>query len=263
MSGNARANRFVVSHRALGIRSAVARIPANAIDAGAVAGALAVAGAGYIRDSGNSLALAHSVADVTAGAHANHRPHRQRSDRLAVGRSFARLQHRARILAPAVQAGQHGRTIAVVVALDFALLLTERVRIAAHSGRASAQRDVILDSALRVRSARMLVNARVDALRIYARSVVRAVVIAATSDDVASFVRISAVPAGTLALGGVSSGVTFGVRSARILHQARIHAIAVDTGATAFAFRISATSDCQTNSKQITSNRTIRVYLYI
>lgn len=241
----------MVPDPALGIRSAVARVDALAVQASPVRRTLGVRGT---RDGGHrrqDLASAASAAHVTGGTFANHRPHRQRIDDHAFGRPFARFQGGARVLAHVVETGQLRRTIGVLLALGLRFLSASHVRVAHQSRRATAQGEMILHFALGLRRTRMVVHARVDALAVDARTVVRTIVVAAAADHQAPVVRVTAVTALAPALRTAGDRETFGVRSARVFHYARVQTMAVDARLTGFAFRVSLASDCN-HTKTIT-----------
>lgn len=93
----------------------------------------------------------------------------------------------------------------------------------------------------------MLVDTRVNTLSVDTRAVIRTVVIASTADYQTSIIGISSVTALAATFWAAGNCETLCIRSARIFYDTRIQAMAVDTGLTRFAFRISFTSNYSDN----------------
>jgi len=221
-SGQTRAYRLMVPHSTLGVRAAVARIYAPAVQTSPVRRALRVCGTGYGRHRWRDLACTAAAAHVTAGTFADHGPDRQRIDYHALGWPFARFQRGARVTAHTVEAGQQRRTVSVFLALWLYFLSAGHVRVARHSRRTSTQGEMVLYFALGLRRTRVFVYARVYTLAVDARSVVGTVVVASTTDHQAPVIRVSPITALAPTLGAAGNRETFGVRAAWIFYYARI-----------------------------------------
>lgn len=137
----ARAYRFVVLDSALGVRSTITRVPADAVDASSVARAVRI---------GNTSRFDHRLASTTSTAHvsirtdADHRTNRRRRNCFASRWSVARLQSSARLNALVLDTSQVRRTVRVVRTLRDDLRSTVDVRISNQSRWTSAYRQMIL-----------------------------------------------------------------------------------------------------------------------
>lgn len=152
---------------AFGIRSTVARVLANAVDASLLRGAVGIADTlSHLGDGRRGLASSATAADVTSGTHADHGAHRDRTHHLTIGGSLTRVQNRTRVLTLVLQAGQPRGALRILFAFGSRFGPASHVRVAHHSGRASTQRQMVLHLALGTRPAVVSVHARVDALRV-------------------------------------------------------------------------------------------------
>jgi len=221
-SGQTRAYRFVIPYSAFGVRAAIARIYAPAVQTSPVRRALRVCGTGYGRHRWRDLARTAAAAHVTAGTFADHGSNRQRIDHHALGRPFARFQRGARVTTHVVEACQQRRTVGIFLALGLSFLSAGHVRVAHHSWGTSAQGEMVLYFALGLRRTRVFVHARVYTLAVDARPVVGTVVVAATTDHQASVIRISSITAFAPTLGAAGNRETFCVRATWIFNYARI-----------------------------------------
>lgn len=149
---------------------------------------------------------------------------------------MARLQNSARVLAFLVYAGESRWTIAVFATLRFWFLPAAHVRISEETNRTPAQRYMILHPALRQRRARVVVNARVDALGVNTLPVTRTIAVrhAPNQDTPSEWIAPVAAAASALRLACVYE--TLSVDSAGVLNQTGADAVAVDArlGRTAF-----------------------------
>lgn len=239
------ADRLVVLDAALGVRSAArrARIAANVVHASLVRRTLGVGHTSGAGDRRERLAGSAATANVALGTDADHRSDREGWDDLTLGRLLARLEDRAGLDALVVYASETRRAFGVHRALDARRFPAIDERISDESGQASANGDVILRNALGVRRAVVRVDARVDANRVLACLVVRAVAVAAALDHFADLVRASAEAAEATALRQVVVDVAFRIPAAGILHQARVDAVSVDAGLSRVALGVDAAAD--------------------
>lgn len=102
---------------------------------------------------------------------------------------------------------------------------------------------MILHPALSIRRARIIVNTRINTLRVDTLPIPRTITIGNTSNNDTPTKRISSIPAQTSTLRLIPINVTFSIDSARILNQARVDAVSVDAGFSRVAFRVGATAD--------------------
>lgn len=131
----ARAHRFVVLDSALGIRSTVARVSTNAVNASGIARTVRI---GNTTRFDNRFARSTSTAHVSIRTYADHRTHRRRRNCFASRWSIAWLQRTAWLNALVLDTGQVRRTIRVVHTLWNDLRSAVHVRISNQSRRTSA-----------------------------------------------------------------------------------------------------------------------------
>ena len=131
------AHGLVVLDAAVGEGTAVARVLADAVEAGLVSGTFAVADAGtHGHDGGDRVAGAAATTDVTRGAYADHRPHRYRTHDLTLGRALTGFEDGARVLTFLINTSEFCWTFAIFSALGLGFSSTVDVRVADVSTRA-------------------------------------------------------------------------------------------------------------------------------
>lgn len=155
----------------------------------------------------------------------------------------ARCKLDARIFAFVVNAGKSLRTVGIVGALEFDFRFAVNVRIANKTWRAFADSHVVLSETFGTWRARVVIQARIDALLVDATLIRWTVVVAETSDDSAHVTRVSSVSAQALAFGDVVANETFGVDTAGVVDQARRHAVGVNASLVRFALRIASAAN--------------------
>lgn len=232
VSQRARAYRFVIDDIANGTGSARAGIPAHRVDAGSLRRTVVVSGAFDLEDRLGGLAGTAAAADVSAGAHAHHGAYRVRRQDPTLGRFYARLYDRTRILTLVAETGEPARTVAVLPTLGPDLRLAVDVRVTGEAGRATAYRQMIENPAFRAGRARIVVHAGIDALHVDAGVIAGTVAVAVAADDAAAIQRTAVVALAATAIGRMVVREAFGVdaRARTIRDQARIHAVVVHAG---------------------------------
>lgn len=239
-----RAHGFVVAYPAFGVRSAIARIAADIVDARLLGGALGVGQTAVRSHRLQRFAGSVAAAHVTLRAHADHRAHRNGRDDLAARRPMARLQRRARIHAAMIDACQSRGALGVQDAFVTLLRPAFDHRIADEAGRTAAQRGMMMGPAFGARMALAApVDARIDALGILAGLVAGTVGVRSAADDGARLPRIAAVAATAATLRLIVGHKAFGIRSARIVQQTGTDAVAVDARLAAVAFAVDAAAE--------------------
>lgn len=98
----------------------------------------------------------------------------------------------------------------------------------------------------------VVVDARIDTLRVLTLLIRRTIAVAATSNDVAALVRVAPVSAAASALGLVASHIALAILATWVLDQARIDANAVDAGLACVTFSVRPASDCATGCLRVT-----------
>lgn len=236
-----------------GVGSAGARVSADRVHAGAFWGAVVILGTLDLEDRLGGAAGTAAAADVAARAHAHHGANRARRQYPTFGRIRARLYNRARVLALVVQAGERVRAVAVLPALGSLLRPTIDVGVAGEVERAATYRQVIQHSALGACRARIVVHAGVDALRVDARVITRAVAVTVATDHAAAVQRIAVVTLAAAAVGQVIIRIALGVGAARLVrNQTRVHAVVVRAGLVEGALAIVPALDGVTRDLRIT-----------
>lgn len=156
---------------------------------------------------------------------------------------IARSKFNAGIFAFVVDASECLRTVGVIDALELDFWFAVDVRVANKAWWALADSHVVLGETLGAWGTRIVVQAWVDTLLIDATLVRWAVIVAETSDNSAHVTGISAVSAQALAFGNIVAHEALGVHSARVVDQARRHAVGVDTCLVRFALRVASATD--------------------
>jgi hypothetical protein len=164
---------------------------------------------------------------------------------------IARRKFNARIFAFVVDTGQCLRTVGVVDALEFNFWFAVDVRVPNKTWWALADSHMVLGETLGAWRTRIVVQARIDTLFVDATLIRWAVVVAETSDDSAHVTWISAVSAQALAFGNIIAHETLCVHSARVVDQARRHAVGVDTCLVRFALGVASTTDSSAGDVRI------------
>lgn len=244
VSRSARAHWLVVDDSAFGVGTAIARIGAYSPHASLVGGTIRVRRAfSDLQDVRRRFARSATAADIPTGAHAYQCSHRFGRFHLTLSGLLAGIDGGTWIFTSCVQAGQRRRTVGIYSTFRTRLRTTFHVRVSEESEGTSAQRQMVTNGALGSGGARIIVQTRVDALSVDARSVGRAVVVAAASHYVAAIFWISSVSAQAATFRSVSVHVALRVQSARIVHEARIDAVSVNASLSGLAFRVGAASD--------------------
>lgn len=194
-----------------GVRSARARISTHRVDAGSLRWTVIVLGAFDLEDRLGSLTSTASAADISAGAHAHHGAYRMCRQNPAFGRFCARMYDQTRILTLVAETGEFVRTVAVLPTFGPDFRLAVDVRVTGEAGWATAYRQVIEDSAFRAGRARIVMNARIDALHVDARVIPGTIAVAVAADDTATIQRIAIVAFAAAAIGHVIIGEAFAV----------------------------------------------------
>lgn len=134
----------------------------------------------------------------------------------------------ARILTLLVQTSQEIWTIFVIPTLGFLFGLTADVWISTEVRRTPADRQVI--SHLTRRSMRTLIvlDTRIDTLRVDTGMIARTVAVAVAADHLTSVLRTTMETVFAPAVGHVIADEAFGISSANVGEQTGIHAIVVD-----------------------------------
>lgn len=240
----ARAHRFVVDHSALRVRTAIARVNANVSNASLIRRTIRIRSTfSDGLNGGRGPAGTASAAGVSFGANANHGADGLGGFDFASGRSFARADGQARIFTTRIQASQFGSAIGVDPALGLGQGAAFHVRIPDKTHGAPTKRQMIPDGTFGPRRTRIVIQARIDALSVYAGSIRRAIVVASASDDKATISRIASVSAQAPAFGSASYRVTLGVETARVVYKARIDTIRVDASFSRCAIGIGSATD--------------------
>ena len=169
-------------------------------------------------------------ADVAVGTGADHGSHRQGVDHRARGRAGARVEGFAEQDALAVEAGVLGRAVLVLDTLGCGDGQAGHQRVASEAERAAALSLVVSDKTVCIFSTWILVETRINTILISAGFVLRTLGVSATADDFTGNKRIPLVAGDTLTVGLVAGGVALGEPAARVLHQARVHALPVEAG---------------------------------
>lgn len=230
----ARADRFVIPHVAASVGAAVARVPALPIDAGFVLRALVVTGAGtdggYLNWSADSI----DVGGPAFGTGAGHSPHRNGVEDIASGVLLARSNHRTRIDALVLDAHQFLTAVDVNSALwfiEFRPMFTVRVRITSGKVlRAATSRQMVLNVADSILSARRVLDARIHAASTVASQVSRTVVVSGTLCSLTVHFRVAEVARTTATNRAMILPVALSVDGALVLQDARVYALTVVTG---------------------------------
>lgn len=142
-----------------------------------------------------------------------------------------------------VDAGKCLRTIGVVDALELDFWFAVDVRIANKSWWTFADGHVVLSETLGAWRTRIVIQAWVDALFVDATLIRWTIVVAETSDDSAHVTWVSAVSAQALAFSNVVAHEALSVHSARVVDQARRHAVGIDASLVRFALRIASAAN--------------------
>lgn len=135
------------------------------------------------------------------------------------------------------------RAVGVILALRHHFRPAVDVRIAYQPNRTAADDQMVLCAAFGPRRARVLVDARIDALRVAALLVVRAVVVAAALDHIALHQWVAPVAAQTATFGPIRPPEAFRPDTARVVVETRVDAVAVHARLAGFALRINTASN--------------------
>lgn len=111
---------------------------------------------------------------------------------------------------------------------------------------------MVVRSAFRTSRAGIVIHAWIDTLRVLALLIGWAVAVAATANNMATFVWVSAISAAASTFSLISSHIALTVLAARIFDEARVHAYTVDARLAHIAFSVRATSNSPTSGLGIT-----------
>ena len=167
---------------------------------------------------------------MAVGADADESPHGHRVQHAAAGPEGTRSENGAGVDASRGDAREPRGTIGVDPTLGGRNGPTLHVRVAGQTRRTPTLRAMIDRDAFRRRGARVSQGARVHALSIETRLVVRAILVPAAAGQLAPATRVSHVTRRTPAVRLVVQREALCVVGAGIPHEARIHASLSVTG---------------------------------
>ena len=185
---------------------------------------------------------------------ADHRAKGQGVDDATPCRRVTRRRDEARVLASLVDAGEAGGTVAVCEAFG-GLAACGRLRrdaadlrVPGRAGGAEAGRGVIRDAALRFRRARVRVIARIHAFPIDAGLVDRTIPVGPAADDAAVAQGVSRRAGGTPTRRAMILRHALCRHRARVVQEARIHAVVLVTSLRLRAVLVPLAFDCNQRS---------------
>jgi hypothetical protein len=190
----------------------------------------------YFCDRRCGLTCATTTANITTGAHTDQGTDRYRSHDRAFRRTSTWLQNTAWILTFCVKASESGGTIRIFFAFRSRFGSAPNVRVTDVSRRAAASSKVILHATFCPRGTNVIVDTRIDTLCVDTGAVVGTIIVAATANNITTYVSVSSITAQTTALCSVAIRITFSIGSTRIVDQTGVDAVGIHTRLSRFTF---------------------------